>query len=196
MAAKVGNVDQLAQICKQIPQKLMLELFGVKKGNSLKDFQKHWDCPLGNAHVDLFEVFRWLREFFHENGPLLDAILEDGDEADLGLGAQYLRAKIDKTREDARLAKLKRELKEGTLCERSVIHTQLSRLADRIRTVGEKAQRQFGRDGYNLFHQLETGFRNDLDRMIQADNESEPTDKTEVAEPPTKKSKLNGKRAK
>ncbi len=157
---------EFAKQCRKVQQSLMLDLFGFKQGIEIRRFAQLWGCPVGTAHSDLFAVLGWLRLFFHKHGAVLREIIK-ASEVEPALAAQLQRAKASRQDEESQLARLKRQKLEGSLCDKKVIHEFLAKLADRLRSEGERAQRQWGTDGFEMFNGLEIKLREDLRQMFE-----------------------------
>ena len=139
---------------------------GKTQSVELQRIASKWGIPLAGRTVDFFAVMRSVCKFLEKNGPILSVVMESDTEDPEGpLVVEYLKAKIANTREDAALKKLRRLEKEGALCQRDFIHNFLSRLANRIRSAGEQAQRNWGEDGFEIFHQIEMVTREDIARL-------------------------------
>ena len=57
-----------------------------------------------------------------------------------------------------------------------MIHALLSRLADRLRNAAEESQRRWGKEGYEMFRDLNQAFRRDLEEY---ETPSEAAEKSE-----------------
>ena len=146
------TIADLRDRCRVMPQKLVLELFGFRQWIELQRFVDKWRLPIGGKTCDLFAVFQELRVFASKYGVVLSALIEDlptvGSEGELGV--RYLRAKIDKTEQDARAATIRNELREGSLLDRARVHEIFERLAVSIRKASDKAQSRWGVDGFDF----------------------------------------------
>ena len=162
----------LRDVLKTIPQKFIREACGGRQVAHLQRMEARWGCPLSGATTDLNALLGWLWGFLVQHGPMLKVLLEDeGGEGENSLGVQYLKAKISKTRADAKAAELRNEIKEGRLCDREVIHQSLVTLSERIRRTSDTAIRRWGNDAADMFEQLANGFGDDLETMFGDDKQ-------------------------
>lgn len=143
-----------------------------KQRNQLDAVAERWGFPINGSPCDLVAVLVRLSEFLKKYGPLLKVLMDDEGEGDENaLGVRYLRAKIDKTEEDAKAQRLRNEQKESRLCDRESIMRSLALLADRIVKAGERAQRKWGDEGYEFFQDLAAGFESDLRGVFDASDD-------------------------
>lgn len=162
MATKRSD-DELREILRAVPQRIVGEMCGGRQTVHLQRVANRWGIPLAGdgGKVDLFAVLARLWLFLKDYAVPLAAIMndsgEDGD--DDTLGVRYLRAKTAKTEAEAKMVQLKFEKEDGSVCSREMMHDLLAPLANRIRTAGEQAQRNWGDDGFDLFHQIEVATR-------------------------------------
>lgn len=185
---EIRNAPAFSKQCRKVPQSLMLELFGFKQGIEIRRFAKLWECPVGTAHSDLFAIFEWFRLFFHKHGAVLRELIKASD-AGPAITIQLQRAKAARQEEEAQLARLKRLKLEESLCDRKLVHEFLAKLADRLRSEGERSQRQWGKDGFEMFQRLESALRDDLNRMFEDPDLSTPA-------PPISANKKKSRRSK
>ncbi len=168
--------DELKAALRTVPQRIVGQMCGMRQTVHLQRVATRWSFPIDGKTVDLFAVMNRLWSFLTQYGPMLSAVMEDvgeDDGDDNALGVRYLRAKTRKTEAEADAAQLRVEERKGTLCQRDFIHDFLSRLANRIRSAGEQAQRNWGEDGFELFHQIELATREDMARLAKKESESE-----------------------
>ncbi len=173
MAAKLSD-DELRVALRAVPQRIVGQMCGGRQTGHLQRVANRWGFPIDGKTVDLFAVMTRLWSFLTQYGDILAAVMNDAIEEgdDDRLDVRYLRAKTRKTEAEAASAELRVEERKGTLCSRDFIHDFLMRLANRIRCAGEQAQRNWGEDGFEIFHQLELATRDDIARI--GAKESEP----------------------
>ena len=178
--AKIDITDLRAR-CLAVPQKLMLEMLGFRQWLELQRFADKWKLPIGGATTDLFAVGRALRLFVAKYGTILSAVMEDlptdGSEGELGV--RYLKAKIDKTEQDARASAIRNELREGNLLDRARVHEIFERLAARVQRASDKAQSRWGSDGHDFMQTLVEGFETDIRSVVDLDLPDQPASDSE-----------------
>ena len=173
MPAKID--DRLRDVLKAVPSKLIREACGSRQVAHVQRMTERWGVPLSGATVNLYDVLAWVWSFLVKHGPTLKAVLEASDaEADGPLAVQLIKARIAKLSADARMAELRVAQKENVLVELSLIHQPLMRLADRIRISAEAAQRKWGIEGFEHFHELWEGFDSDVKRMFADSPPAQP----------------------
>lgn len=157
----------LCSVLKSIPQKIVKKMLGGRQTIQLQRMADRWDFPIDGRYVDLFAVMARLWSFLNQYGEILGAVIDDSTEDgdDNSLTVRYLKAKIHKTEADAEAARLRVEEKSGSLCRREFVHDFLSRLANRVRMAGEQAQRNWGEDGFEIFHQIEKATREEIKKL-------------------------------
>lgn len=175
MATKRSD-DELREILRAVPQRIVGQMCGGRQTVHLQRMANRWGFPIDGKSVDMFAVMTRLWTFLTQYGQQLAALMEDAvDEGDENaLGVRYLRAKTAKTEAEAKMVQLRFEEKNGSVCPREMMHDLLAPLANRIRSAGEQAQRNWGDDGFDLFHQIEVATRETVELLKAKEEQSEP----------------------
>lgn len=191
MARPIKDVSQLAEQCRKVPQKLMLQLFGAKEKETLvlKRFEQAWDFPVGSTETNLFAVFKSLRAFFHKHGPVIREIIKSSD-INPALATRLHQAKVRKVEGEAEATELRNNQKAHVTCDVKLMHEFLARLSERYQSAAQQAQRQWGNDGFEIFNALQTSLREDLGQTF---GEPAPTASKQVILTPRKKSRRSKK---
>ena len=176
MAAKIDTDLWLSQL-RAVPKTVMELIFGRQR-EQLDKVAERWGFPINGSPCDLTAVLRRLSDFLKKYGPMLKVLMEDesgeGDENTLGI--QYMRAKIEKTQQDALAQRLRNEQKQQRLCDLETVTQCLGLLCDRIVKAGERAQQRWGQSGLEFFQDLAAGFQTDLNGVFDAIGSDEAGD--------------------
>ena len=182
------SADEVREVLRSVPQRIVGEMCGRRQTVQLHRMADRWRVPIDGKTSDLFAVMTWLWDFLKRYGPMLAAVMEDdGSGDDNSLGARFLRAKTRKTEAEAEAAELRVQEKAGVLCNQKMIHELLARLADRLRNAAEESQRRWGKEGYEMFRDLNQAFRRDLE-AYEAPSEAAANSESEAeAKRPTRR---------
>lgn len=155
----------------------MLQLFGAgqKDAHVLKRFEENWNCPVGGSEADLFKVFQSLRAFFTKHGTVLREIVKSSD-LDPALATRLHQAKVRVIEGNAEAVELRNNQKARVTCDVKLVRELLQKLSDRYQSSGQQAQRQWGREGFEMFDGLQKSLQEDL-RLIFAEPTTEASTK-------------------
>lgn len=175
MARPIKDVSELAKQCRKVPQKLMLQFFGAKEKETLvlKRFEQAWDFPVGSQATNLFAVFKSIRAFFHKHGPVIREIIKSSD-VNPALATRLHEAKLRKVEGEAEATELRNNQKARVTCDVKLTHEFLAKLVERLQAAGQQAQRQWGREGVEMFNGLQAGLQDDMRLMFPEANPAEP----------------------
>lgn len=169
MPAQKIDLDGWLSQLRAVPKLVIVEILG-RQHNQLDGIADRWGFPINGSPCDVTAVLRRLSDFLKKYGPMLSVLMEDsgenGDEN--ALGVRYLRAKIEKTQQDALAQRLRNEQKQQRLCDLETITQCLGLLSDRITKAGERAQQRWGQSGLEFFQDLAAGFQTDLNGVFDA----------------------------
>lgn len=191
MAAKLN--DGLRDILKAVPSKFIREACGNRQVAHLQRMASRWGCPLSGKSVDLYNVLGWLWDFLVTHGPTLKAVIETSNaETDGPLAVQLVKARIAKVSADARMAELRLEQKNGHLLDRDKVHAMLELLVARIHRASDRAQSQWGADGYEFVAGLVEGFVQDIAAVRGSEAAGEQVAAPQAAEADDRSGKTAG----
>ncbi len=145
--------------------------FSGRQTKILHDQAALYGIPISQPTVDLAAVIRWLHDFLADNRQKLQAT--DGEDPMSGESTPAL----ERWREEKwRLARLERQRVEQSQLPRDEIHELLGRVAGILRAMGDRLQRRFGPEAYNML----TEALDDADRHVATyfqTNRNQPDDK-------------------
>ena len=125
------------QYYESIPQKHWRQMSG-RQTKVLNEQAERYGIPFGGRTINLSKVVRALHDFLAANARRFT------DDEDL-LNGDVSSPALERYREErAKLARLDRLEREGTLVSRDEIREGLGRIAAILRTAGETLQRQYG----------------------------------------------------
>ena len=184
MSAKRTDVEHWNSVLRAVPPNVIEVACDNWFASNRTSIAEEWGFPLVGKTIDVLAVLKRLREFLLHYAPLLRVLKEDGEEGPLGV--QYLRAKIEKTEQDAHGKSVLNAQKEGRLCDREQVHGVFEVIASHFVRAADAAQKKWGQDGFEFFTdlatKLEDAFGGLLDEKFAAD-EAEDLD-TDDDDPP------------
>lgn len=156
------------QYVQNTPKGMYCEMAGRPRGVVIEQARRY-GLPYPaqkTAKVDLAEVICWLHDFLAANKTRLSAPPTD-DPMLVGASSPAL----ERYREErARLARLERLQKEGSLLPIAVLHESHGRLAGLLRSAGETLARQFGVDAQAILTEALDEYQNEVNGMFGADD--------------------------
>lgn len=176
---------EIVETLRAVPQRVVGRMLGGRQTVHLQRLSARWSCPVDGNTVDLFDVMAWLWKFLKRHGPVL-AELIDGDGDSNSPAMQHLKAKTRKIQAEAEAAEMRAAQKAGTLSETKVIHAMLVKLLDRYQSAAQQAQRQWGRDGFEMFNELQNGLREDMAELMTSGEASEKSKPASKAKRPAR----------
>lgn len=175
MPAKI-DTEHFLGVLRAVPKTVMEEVWG-KKRDQLDAVAERWGFPINGSPCDVTAVLRRLAEFLKKYGPLLKVLMDDdGDGDENALGVRYLRAKIAKTEQDAHGAAIRNAQKEERLVDLEQVHSMIEVIANRVNKASDRAQKKWGREGFEFFADLAAGVEEDIRGLIDASGGGEGSD--------------------
>jgi len=143
------------------PKKDYREMSG-RSARVLIDQAKRYGMPIAGRTVDLAALLSWLHDFLATNSTRLNA--PDSDDPMMGGVASPA---LERYREErAKLARLERLQKEGSLLPRDELHQAHGKMAAVIRSAGEILRRQFGPEAGDVMTEALDDVQREIDRAF------------------------------
>jgi hypothetical protein len=150
---------------KTIPQGHWRKMAGGRQTSTINRQADTYGIPFGGEVVDLGAVVLALHEFLARNARVLAAARRDGEGDALLVGptSQALERYRD---ERAKLAKLERLEREGTLLRREHVHGGLAKITHILREAAGALRRQYGNDAADLLDDALSDAEREIDRYF------------------------------
>lgn len=147
---------------RTIPKKHFVEMSG-RQHKSLGDLARNYGFPLDGPIVDLPAFVHFFCTFMAQNGQKL---LSDPD-GDLENAADESPMLERLRKEKWRLARLDRRERENQLLPRAKVHETLAILAELIRGVGDKLQKNHGAEAARALNETMDSFATHVDSLLK-----------------------------
>jgi hypothetical protein len=156
---RVQEEQRRWQYYESIPQKHWRQMSG-RQTKILAEQADRYGLPFGGRTVNLPKLVRALHEFLAANARKLAG--EDGM-TDAGSSSPALE---QYRKERARLARLDRLAREGTLVSRENVRDGLGRIAHLLRAAAEALERQYGKEAGQLLDEALDDAQREIDRLF------------------------------
>lgn len=142
--------EQRWQVYAAIPKGDWSAMSG-RQIRTINEQAERYGLPLLGRTIDLRDFVRAFHDFLADNKYKLARGGDPAANGDQMLYADATSPALERYRDErAKLAKLERLQREGTLIDRAQIHEALGRIASIIRAAGETLDRNFGADAHSL----------------------------------------------
>lgn len=145
-----------------IPKKHFVEMSG-RQHKSLGDLARNYGFPLDGPTVDLPAFVSFFCTFMSQNGQKLLSD-PDGDLENAGDDSPMLERL---RKEKWRLARLDRRERENQLLPRAKVHETLAILAELIRGVGDKLQKNHGAEAARALNETMDSFATHVESLLK-----------------------------
>ncbi len=139
--------ESIRRNVRAIPQKLWREMSG-RQARTINEQAERYGLPFGGATVDLYALVPALHNFLATNKHRLAAPVDDPMMT--GESSPALERYRD---ERAKIARLERLEREGTLVAREALHEGWQLVSGVLRQAGETLQRQFGSEAHAILEE-------------------------------------------
>lgn len=144
---------------RTVPKRDYIELSGGRSTKTLHEQADRYELPLRGRLVDLQAVITGFHNLLARYANRLGA----GSDGDDPLLAGVNSPALERYREErAKLARLDRLEREGSLVERAALQELLAPLAAMLRAAGENLERQFGIEAAQLLNDVLDDFERDV----------------------------------
>lgn len=166
--------DEIMEVVRAVPQRLVGRMFGGRQTVHLQRMASRWSCPVDAKTVDLCAVMAWLWNFLKKHGPVLTELM-DGDAAANSNSPvlRTLNARARKVEAEAEAVEMRNDQKARNTCDVKLTHEFLAKLSGHLQAAAQQAQRQWGREGVEMFNGLQESLREDLRQMLPEPKPSE-----------------------
>lgn len=142
--------EQRWQVYAAIPKRDWCAMSG-RQVRTINEQAERYGLPLSGRTIDLRAFARAFHDFLADNKYKLARGGDPAANGDEMLYADATSPALERYRDErAKLAKLERLQREGSLMDREQVHEALGRIASIIRAAGEKLNRTFGREAHSL----------------------------------------------